>query len=361
MRLRDPSIRAAVFDGFDTFLQGRGATVSLRELLADQGLTPDALEAPETALPLRAVAQIFERAAIVTGLPCFGIEFAGAYPVGASGALGFLLTQAPTMLDALQGLAQYIHAFTTPMHIGFVREGGVGYLEWKFPIEFSAAMPQYVSFALATIIHRLRHVAGSDWVPLQVELIHRELTCPDLYRPVFGPRVRFNAAYNRMWIDATTLARRHDNPNLRLYRTARVAAEAERADFVAPAADDIVSRLRDHLRGVLATGELELDTVAAGLGLEARSLQYDLEQAGTTYSDELSATRRLVAEQLLATTEQSMTEIATALGFAELSSFTRACRVSWFGMSPSKFRARVRAEGSFPRPSASPDPEDTGA
>jgi hypothetical protein len=30
-------------------------------------------------------------------------------------------------------------------------------------------------------------------------------------------------------------------------------------------------------------------------------------------------------------------------------------------MSPSKFRARVRAEGSFPRPSASPDPEDTGA
>jgi AraC-like DNA-binding protein len=364
MRQGEPHIRSIIFDGLPDFLRTRAPAVEVRALLADHGLEPDLPGAADQFVPLSTVAQVLERAALLADRPCLGVEYAQAFPIGGAGSLGFLLTHAPTVREAIDNLIRYIHAFTTPMYIAFVAENGIGYVEWKFPIEFTTGMPQYVSFAVATIILRLRHVAGSDWSPLQLDLIHPALPEPAIWRPIFGPRVRFDAAHNRMWIDATTLAKRNDGSNPHLYRTARAAGDAELArtpEPLAAAQAGVVARLRSFLSTSMEQGIVDLDGVANGLGLEPRQLQYDLEQWGTSFSDELNTTRRLRAEHLLATTDRSMTAIASALGFAELSSFTRACRVAWFGMSPSKFRARVRSDGRLPPPHVRPDPEDTGA
>jgi AraC-like DNA-binding protein len=361
-----PVIKSAVFDELQRFVVAERLPLDLPALLTEFDLPRRLLTSPSEDVPLRPVSLLFERAAILTGKPCFGLEYAQAYPVGASGALGLLMAHAPTMDDALRNLTQFIHAFTSPMHITYTREaGGVGVVEWVFPLEFAAAMPQYVSFALGAVIQRLRRIGGPTWTPLKVELIHRELPCPHLFRGVFGERVRFEAAHNRMSVDPTSLALRNPLANTYTYQVAETAARAElerRQPVLEAAATDITSRVRRHLQDVLSTGVLELEPTAAALGLEPRQLQYALDQAQTSFSEELSETRRLVAEHLLGATDHSMTEIAAALGFAELSSFTRACRMQWFGLSPSKFRARVRAEAAHAAAMVGrPDPEDTGA
>ena len=73
--------------------------------------------------------------------------------------------------------------------------------------------------------------------------------------------------------------------------------------------------------------------------LTARQLQWKLEQDETTFEKEVSETRRLLAERLLTSTDLTMTQIAAAVGFSELSSFTRACSKTWFGVSPREYRA----------------------
>jgi AraC-like DNA-binding protein len=354
MRDQEPVIRSSVFDGIEQFVAREGLAIDVAALMTAHGLDPALTKSSDLYVPLDPVSRVLERAAILSGRPCFGLEYASHYRIGASGSLGYVITNSPTMQEAIDNLIRYIHAFTSPMHIEFRAEpGGVGYIEWTFALEFTAAMPQYVSFALGAVIERLRRIAGPDWTPLQVELIHRELPCPEIYRGVFGSRVRFDAAHNRMWLDPTTLAKRHDQQDELLYRTARIAAEAELKVYADRRQQSgrfsIKKRVRDYLSTVLATGgPFELDQTAAALGLEPRPLQYALEQADTSFSEELSETRRMIAEHLLTATDQSMTEIAAAVGFSELSSFTRACRELWFGMSPSKFRARVRAEGAAP-------------
>jgi AraC-like DNA-binding protein len=365
MRGPEPVIKSSIFDGLLQFVAREGLPLDVLALMSEFGIDPAYIARPDVYVPLNPVSHLLERAAVLSGRPCFGLEYASHYPIGASGSLGYLLTHAPSMQDALENLVRYIHAFTHPMHIALEEaEGGVSYIEWMFPMEFTAAMPQYVSFALGAVIERLRHVVGAGWVPLRVDLIHRELPCRELYTTIFGPRVRFDAAHNRMWIDQTSLAARHHGPDERLYRTARLAGDSELTKLKVERPDqppDIKSRLRGHLDKIMTDGPHDLDSAAAALSLDARKLQYMLEQAGTSFSEELSETRRLRAVHLLTATDQSMSEIAAALGFAEMSSFTRVSRELWFGMAPSKYRQRVRADG-VPPPKVETAPEDdTGA
>jgi AraC-like DNA-binding protein len=366
MRGREPYIRASVFDGLVQFVDKERLAIDVPALMREFGLDPKVTYSADAYVALAPVSHLLERAAVISGRPCFGLDYAAQYPVGASGSLGYLVTQAPTMRDALTNLVKFMPAFTSPMHIELtIDDGGVGYIEWMFPLEFTAAMPQYVSFALATVILRLRHIAGPTWTPLRVDLIHRELPCVDHYTSLFGSRVRFEAAHNRMWLDPTTLAISHTGPDNRIYRTAQLAGESELQVLAVKRPGrppDIVQELRTHIEAVLADGAPELDQVAAALGHDARKLQYMLEQAKTSFSEEVSETRKLRAAHLLSATDQSMSEIAAALGFAEMSSFTRACRESWFGMAPSKYRQRVRAEGVPPPKTDTPaSDDDTGA
>lgn len=366
MRGREPFIRASIFDGLAEFVAQEHLPVDVAALMREFGLDPDTPYSADAYVPLEAVSHLFERAAVIARRPCFGIDYAMHYPVGASGSLGFLVTEAPSMREALENLVRYLPAVTTPMHLKLnIDETGVGYVEWMFPLEFTAAMPQYVSFALTAVILRLRHIAGENWVPLRVDLIHRALPCPDQYTALFGPRVRFDAAHNRMWLDPRTLAISHHASDARMYRTARLAGESELRvlEALRPGRPpDIVTQVRAALERSLADGAADLEAVAASLGYDARKLQYLLEQVGTTFSDELSETRKLRAVHLLSATDQPMSEIAAALGFAEMSSFTRACREIWFGMAPSKYRQRVRTEGvPPPKLERLPVSDDTGA
>jgi AraC-like DNA-binding protein len=352
MTRQSPVIKSAVFDGIADFVTTYDLDLDVPALVAEVGLSPSVLDKRDQYVPLNAVSRFFERASILTRRPCFGLEYARVYPIGATGSLGYLIAHAPTFQDALENLVRFLPVMTHPMHVVFKEEGGgVGYIEWMFPLEFTAAMPQYVIFSLGAVIHRLRLLAGEDWTPLRVELIHRELPCPDIYKPVFGNRIRFEAAHNRMWVDPTTRAMRHLSADERLYRTAHLAGETELKSIetsIVMGAASLRARLRAHIQTVMATGDLNLETAATAMEVEPRQLQYALVQLRTSFSDEVSETRRMAAEQMLSATDMSMTDIAAALGFSELSSFTRACRELWFGLSPSKFRQRVKAEGIAP-------------
>lgn len=107
--------------------------------------------------------------------------------------------------------------------------------------------------------------------------------------------------------------------------------------------DDVrVSLILGLIDRLCAEVDLDADRVGEHLNLSGRSIQHLLQQSWTTFSDELRDARLRRSEALLrASLSTSVTDIAHASGFADLSTFYRAFR-NRYGMRPKDFRLAAR-------------------
>jgi AraC-like DNA-binding protein len=344
---KEPTIQSRVLYGIDAFLARDG--VVFDSLMRRVGLEPplDRLIQSDVAVPLQAVAQVFELAAVAAKRPCFGFEYAEVLEVGVFGSLGFMIAHAPTVREALENVAHYTSTVVRPMEIAFFVDGaGIGEIQWSYPAGLPGGFFQFAAFTTSAVIKRLQGAIGEPWTPLRIDVMHREPPCPAIYKRLYGERARFNQSRNIFSVDPTTLMKKSAIANARLYAAVRVAANAELSAIAT--VHDTVDAVRRAIQPRLSNRAPTLDEVAEAMGYKkSRNLQWKLEQEGTTFEKELSETRRLLAERLLVTTDLSMTQIAAAIGFSELSSFTRAAKL-WFGVAPSEYRisARGRASGA---------------
>lgn len=99
----------------------------------------------------------------------------------------------------------------------------------------------------------------------------------------------------------------------------------------------LVIDLEEAIRVLLKTGHPSIDRVAYGLDLSTRTLQRRLREQGLTYSQLIEFVRQREAHRKLRATNESVAQIAIALGYADPSSFSRAFR-RWAGRSPSAYR-----------------------
>ncbi|WP_394841913.1 ester cyclase [Pendulispora brunnea] len=102
---------------------------------------------------------------------------------------------------------------------------------------------------------------------------------------------------------------------------------------------DLTKLLRQYLRGAFQSGTPEMRAAARQMGIGSRTLQRRLNQAGTTFSQEVDAARRELACQYVLEPDRPFREIAVRLGFVDIGSFFRAFR-RWTQTSPRQFRLR---------------------
>src|SRR5262249_9336726 len=99
-------------------------------------------------------------------------------------------------------------------------------------------------------------------------------------------------------------------------------------------------RAREVIVRRLPDGEPRRDQVAAELRMSERTLQRRLEEEATSFVQLLDDTRRELAEQYLGRLYLSLAQTAYLLGFADQSSFFRACK-RWFQVSPGQYRSQL--------------------
>jgi AraC-like DNA-binding protein len=74
--------------------------------------------------------------------------------------------------------------------------------------------------------------------------------------------------------------------------------------------------------------------------MSERTLRRRLVEEATSFLRLLDDTRRELAEQYLGRLDLSLAQAAYLLGFADQSSFFRACR-RWFELSPGQYRSQL--------------------
>lgn len=94
---------------------------------------------------------------------------------------------------------------------------------------------------------------------------------------------------------------------------------------------EIMSQMPDTFSG--------LDAIASELGLSGRTLQRRLAEQGITFQTIRQNSRIRKAQWMLRTSNASISEIASSVGYMELSSFSHAFR-RWVGESPRSYRRR---------------------
>ncbi|MNF71427.1 HTH-type transcriptional regulator VirS [compost metagenome] len=105
---------------------------------------------------------------------------------------------------------------------------------------------------------------------------------------------------------------------------------------------ELLSRMGAHIASGLGSGGVSIELIASSMGMGVRTLQRRLSEEGLDFTQVVEDVRRSMAEEYVARSDYSFTNIALLLGYSEASSFSRAFR-RWTHLTPLKYRQRARS------------------
>lgn len=297
-----------------------------------------ALLARVQRLPAGRLMQVLTPIARDPALGGFFVRLGSRVPIAAHGAIGLAMQASPDLTAALDVVGTYAPLLVPYTQIRLARGGEhaeIGIVTDSGNAAFDQIIVEAIAAALAS---QLPAVAGRGGRPLAAQFRHPEPPWSGQYAAIFGPRVRFGAAANRLlWpqglFDVPLPSA--DPIGLRL-RLPQCAAELAQAV--------VRQRWRERVQALLlaelAAGPT-LVAIAGRLGVSGRSLRRHLADEGTQFRALLGETRLAEAQRLLADSPLPVAEIGSRLGFGDPACFRRRFRQAT-GASPRRWRAAQR-------------------
>lgn len=338
-RIDEPKIWAVVAQALIDALKRKGRAPD--SVLTRFALSEETLRDPYTEIPLRSYVSAFEAAAVHVGDANFGLFAARDVSPFALGPIGLLFLSAATLGEALKAVIDYIWLAQQGTTSSLERDGTNCIFRYRIEDARILRRRHDAEFSLATVVQMVRAFAGPTWRPLEVHFEHAAPPSLQAHQAFFGAPLYFDQAANALVFPAGDLAVRGSlidrrvSPMVEHYLGMLNARKA-----AARSLDDDVRRLvADHFPG---DGRFAVGDAARQTGVSLRTLQRGLGKSGETFSRIKQDKRRALAENYLAASDLSMTEIAHILGYADAACFTRACR-RWFAMTPSAYRRAARS------------------
>jgi AraC-like DNA-binding protein len=209
-----------------------------------------------------------------------------------------------------------------------------------FPGPERPALRHLREWLFADAVGSVLAMTGRPARALEVTFSHPRPPSAERVERFFGCSVRFGAPRTTLWWPDEVL----DRPLLHANQVFLAAFEEQAKDLLAslPSRRTWVERARAALREGLPE-EIEVDHVAARLGVTPRTLQRRLHVEGSSVVDVLTDLRRELAASYLAE-GRDVAEVGYLLGYASVTAFHRAFR-GWYDTTPSAFRERARTAG----------------
>lgn len=307
-----------------------------RVKLATVGLTPEQLADPDGPIPQPKGFAAMEAAARWAANPSLCIDYAAAFEVGGTGALGFATISAKNVREALRTISRFMSLVASLNICRYEETEASGAIIWQYPPVPEPRHLQYVLWGCALVMQRIAPALPPGWKPHAVAI---DLPPPANAAPLktyFGRGLRFAQPLNRFEVQAEHLDRALPSPNPRLFDLMTRLAEFERkrrgvcgSEFEADA--------RHALAALLHDDRATIQDLAETLAVTPPELRKVLKLHQLDFRGLLDDVRKSAAETYLLDTSLSITEIAFALGYSDSSIFTRACH-KWFGKSPRDVR-----------------------
>lgn len=306
--------------------------------LDESGIDSQQLEQPGGRVTRESMVRLFARIERETGDPGAAFEIGRHSPFGAFDVVDYLLLTAPTIhaaFDALNAAYRLIHDPTVvTLDVGRTTS------TWLYHVagDGDAYAMYAIDLVFATVVAHFRHASGTSWRPSEVWLPHDRRACSRRYEQFYGCPVRYEFGEAQLVLRNETLAIPMPAADPRLHAILRRHVELLLERLPSLSSSEKLTRIDLRAAVQAGSGALSLEATAARLEVSPRTLQRRLREEGTTFQRVLDDVRREFASRYLADDTQSISDIAFAVGFSDVSAFHRAFR-RWTGRTPGEIRS----------------------
>ena len=304
------------------------------EILKGSRLTLALLETPDLRVSAQERAGAMIRAVQLTGDRGLGLEFGLRTTPIAHGYVGYAAMSCATLGEAMALVVRYLHLRQRDVVLQLSVENGWSVLEARDTHRFGPLRHIVHECILVGFYRMLEFLLGETRPPCELWFDWPE---PEYYQRYAArlPTVRFDAPAVQLRLSADYLHKRLVMADPEAVKRAVEQCEREMAT-ASPPAENLLERVRAELTPG-TDGYPDLETVASCLFMSSRTLKRKLEERGTRFQQLLDEVRYRHALQLLDNPDLDIQQVATALGYQDPPSFTRAFR-RWSGQSPSAVR-----------------------
>jgi AraC-like DNA-binding protein len=303
-------------------------------LLAEFGLVPGHFDEPDRLLSFESRSALLARCAQAARCPHFGLLVGQRGTTSVLGPVGFLMQSAPTLRAALAIGIRQLRLHNPVGSLAYSRSGA--FCTFSFTILGTGHVgdEQSLDMAIAGMFNVMRTLCGNHWQPVEARIAHSRPRNVSPYRRFLQAPVVFDSDETSLVFRSEWLGRpvATADPLLHL-----IMQQYVREMDVDPG-EDLSGQLRRLMPALLAQGDAKPMRAARRLGLGVRTLNRRLAEEGSAFALLRDESRHAMAGQLLGNTRMSAGQVATRLGYANASAFTRAF-LRWTGMSPMHWRA----------------------
>ncbi len=301
-----------------------------------------------------------ERALNLAGKDGLSFMLARELRLTIHGTLGFAALTSPTFADALDSVRRYLQLRAPFLSMSQSEAGDNVLVQLRTEFDAPGLYPFLAETVSATLILLTEQLLDREDAEkrgfaltdgkLPGVTVHMSKPEPDYY-PRLANQLPVRFEYGKpeeMLVFPKDLL----NVRMRLADADASRMAREQCEFELQKAlkdqGDITLAIRNMLR--MTPGPLpSLEAMSERFCVSSRTLKRRLAEKDTTYREILESVLKDRAIQLLRYTNQSVSEIAYELGYADLSNFSRAFR-KWTGKSASEFRE----DGPDPAPELGP-------
>ena len=326
------TIASAWMRGVGDLLHTQGLDVPA--LFLEAGLDIRELEHARSRMPVEQVDRLWILAEQRSAQPFVALSRATADKPTSFDMLAYSMMSCQNLAEAIERLVQYCAVVSDAVDLRMVVASDGCRIEVTPMEPPQPGRSSRLDYTIVTFLAFCRWVTGRDIVPLGVELAYPAPVDLRRHQLAFSCTPRFNALGHALLLR---------NADLQLPLPTANAALSQLHDRVV---QDYVREL--HPTGIerqlatslvrgMASGRVMRRDVASDLCMSDRTLQRRLTEAGTSFQKELDALRRQLTKNYLCDPQVPLAGIASLLGFAEESTFYRACQ-RWFQLSPKQAR-----------------------
>lgn len=329
-----PLVRSAVLTNFFEVANSLG--FNPREALQRAGLNQAMLMDPEQRIPTDAAVALLEDAAQASGCQTIGLRMAESRQLSNFGAVSLLISHQPTLRDALITTINYRHLLNESLAL-HIEEAGKQVIV-REEVVASANARQANELAIGVLFRMCAALMGARWKPISVNFSHSAPADLRLHKRVFSCRLEFDSDFNGFVLATSDLDAPNPSADPAMARYARQFIES----MPLPHVRSVVMEVRRAVYLMLPMGRATSECIAQGLGLSLRSMQRQLDAAGTSFTILLNEVRKELAPRYMDNPKHSLNRISELLGYSTQGSFTRWFEAQ-FGQIPSVWREQHSA------------------
>lgn len=329
-----PVISSYVLQGLPAFVRDEIGEKALQCANRAAGFDVELIEDRNCFIPQQAVLGFVEAIARSAGEPNLGLLLVPAMNVAAYGSFGRYVFGGDTLGRAVSRSVAALRYHSTYDTLSVTTSGDEVRYSYTFASAGSNGYEIVASAAAGELLSLFRAYLPDSWRPLRVELDIEPPGKISLFEDVFQCPVLFNAPAVTVVVERHRMTAASKRPSRSIVTLEDVARE--RPDG---APRSLLKIAVEQIRAQLLSGSVSVDDMARSMDTSVRTLQRELDRAGTDFRSLASAIKVQRATELLQQTNISITNISEELGYSSPAGFTRAFRKAT-GFGPREFRMK---------------------